>query len=106
MIIEDRKKSVESLFYILVLPNKVSWVADASVYTFMFVLYAGIVHVQCNRGLCVEMGYVNTILWKLHKIKYAIFTRLNTYLGHTGFAKVVSKNGKLVWWKLGKQLLS
>ena len=55
--------SVESLFYILVLPNKVSWVADSSVYTFMFVLYAGIVHVQCNRGLCVEMGYVNTILY-------------------------------------------
>ena len=48
----------------------------------MFVLYAGIVHVQCYRGWCVETGYVNTILWKLHKIKYAILTRHNTYLGH------------------------
>ena len=38
----------------------------------MFVLYAEIVHVQCYRGWCVETGYVNTILGKLHKIKYAI----------------------------------
>ena len=45
----------------------------------MFVLYAGIVHVQCYRGWCVETGYVNTILGKLHKIKYAILTRHNTY---------------------------
>ena len=67
--------------------HKVSWVADASVYTFMFVLYAGIVHVQCYRGWCVDTGYVNTILGKLHKIKYAILTRHNTYLGHTGFAR-------------------
>ena len=52
----------------------------------MFVLHAGIVHVQCYRGWCVETGYVNTILGKLHKIKYAILTRHNTYLGHTGFA--------------------
>ena len=62
-------------------------VADASVYTFMFVLYAGIVHVQCYRGWYVETGYVNTILGKLHKLKYAILTRHNTYLGHTGFAR-------------------
>ena len=54
---------------------------------FMSVLYAGIAHVQCYRGWYVEMGYVSTILGKLHKIKYAIFTRHNTYLGHTGFAK-------------------
>ena len=53
----------------------------------MFVLYAGIVHVQCYRGWCVETGYVNTILGKLHKIKYAILTMHNTYLGHTGFAR-------------------
>ena len=53
----------------------------------MFVLYAGIVHVQCYRGLYVETGYVNTILGKLHKLKYAILTRHNTYLGHKGFAK-------------------
>ena len=52
----------------------------------MFVLYAGIVHVQCYRGWNVETGYVNTILGKLHKLKYAILTRHNTYLGHTGFA--------------------
>ena len=71
----------------MVSPNKVSWVADASVYTFMFVLYAGIVHVQCYRGWCVETGYVNTMLGKLHEIKYAILTRHNTYLGHTGFAR-------------------
>ena len=30
---------------------------------------------------------MNTILGKLHKIKYAILTRNNTYLGHTGFAR-------------------
>ena len=38
----------------------------------MFVLYAGIVHVQCYRGWYVETGYMKTILGKLHKIKYAI----------------------------------
>ena len=38
----------------------------------MFVLYAESVHVQCYRGWYVETGYVNTILGKLHKIKYAI----------------------------------
>ena len=53
----------------------------------MFVLYAGIVHVQCYRGWYVETGYVNTILGKLHKLEYAILTRHNTYLGHTGFAR-------------------
>ena len=53
----------------------------------MFVLYAGIVHVQCYRGWCVETGHVNIILGKLHKIKYAILTRYNTYLGHIGFAR-------------------
>ena len=53
----------------------------------MFVLYAGIVHMQCCRGWYVEMGYVNTILWKLYKVKYAILTRHNSYLGHTGFAR-------------------
>ena len=52
----------------------------------MFVLYAGIVHVQFYHGWYVETGYVNTILGKLHKIKYAILMRHNTYLGHTGFA--------------------
>ena len=49
----------------------------------MFVLYAGIVHVQCYRGWYVETGNVNTILGKLHKLKYAILTRHNNYLGHT-----------------------
>ena len=53
----------------------------------MFVLYAGIVHVQCYRSWCVETGYVNTIFGKLHKIKYAILTRHNTYLLHTEFAR-------------------
>ena len=38
----------------------------------MFVLYAESVQVQCYRGWYVETGYVNTILGKLHKIKYAI----------------------------------
>ena len=56
--------SVESLLYVLVSPNKVRWVADASVYTFMFVLYGESVHVQCYRGWYVETGYVNTILGK------------------------------------------
>ena len=41
------------------------WVAEASVYTFMFVMYAEIVHVQCYRGWYVETGYTNTILVKL-----------------------------------------
>ena len=40
---------------------------------------------QCYRGWYVETGYVNTILGKLHKIKYAILTRHNTYVEHTGF---------------------
>ena len=52
----------------------------------MFVLYAGIVHVQSYRAWYVETGYVNTILVKLHKIKYAILTKHNTYLGNKGFA--------------------
>ena len=52
----------------------------------MFVLYAGRVHVQCYHGWYVETGYVNTILEKLHKIKYAILTRHKTNLEHTGFA--------------------
>ena len=79
--------SVESLLQVLISLNKVCLVADASVYTLMFVLYTGIVHVQCIRGWYVETGHVNTILGKLHKIKYAILTRLDTYLGHTGFAR-------------------
>ena len=54
----------------------------------MFVLYAGIVHVQCYRGWYVETGYVNTILGKLHQLKYAILTTYNTYLVHTGFANL------------------
>ena len=41
---------------------------------------------QCYRGWYVETGYENTILGELHKIKYAILTRHNTYLGHTGLA--------------------
>ena len=57
----------------------------------MFVLYAGIAHVQCHHGWYVETGYVNTILGKLHKLKYAILTRHNTYLGHTGFARSFKK---------------
>ena len=58
-------KSVETLLEDLVSSNKVSWVAEASVYTFMFVMYAEIVHVQCYRGWYVESGYTNTILGKL-----------------------------------------
>ena len=53
----------------------------------MFVLYAGIVHVQCYRDGYVDTGYVNTILGKLHKLKYAILTTHNSYLGNTGFAR-------------------
>ena len=53
----------------------------------MFVLYAEIVHVQCYRGWYVETGYVNTILEKLHKLKYAILTTHNIYQVHTGFAR-------------------
>ena len=33
---EGRKKSVETLLYVLVSSNKVCWVPEASVYTFMF----------------------------------------------------------------------
>ena len=39
--------------------------AEASVYMFMFVMYAEIVHVQCYRGWYVETGYTNTIFGKL-----------------------------------------
>ena len=53
----------------------------------MFVLYAEIVHVQCYRGWYVETGNVNIILGKLHKLKYAILTSHNSYLGHTGIAR-------------------
>ena len=53
----------------------------------MFVLYSGIVHMQCYCGWYVETGYVNTILGKLHKLKYAILTRHNSYLWHAGFAR-------------------
>ena len=59
---------VQSLLYVLGSPNKDCWVADASVYTFMFVLFAGILHVQCYSCWNVETGYVNTILGKLHKL--------------------------------------
>ena len=59
----------------------------------MFVPYAEIVHVQCYRGWYVETGYVNTILRKLHKLKYAILTTHNTYLGHTEFP------GRFKEWK-------
>ena len=57
----------------------------------MFVLYAAIVHVQCYRGWFVETGYMNTILGKLHKLKYAIFTTHKTYLGHTGIARSLQR---------------
>ena len=53
----------------------------------MFILYPGIVHVQCYRGWYVETCYVNTIIGKLHKLKYVILTKHNTYLGQTGFAR-------------------
>ena len=33
------------------------------------------------------MGFVNSILGILHKIKYNILTRHNTYLEHTGFPR-------------------
>ena len=45
--------------------KQVCWVAEASVYTFMFVMNAEIVHVQCYRGLYVKRGYTNTIFKKL-----------------------------------------
>ena len=64
-IIEGSKKSVETLLYVVVSSNKVCWVAEASMYTFMFVMYAEIVHVQCYRGWYVETGYTNTIFGKL-----------------------------------------
>ena len=41
------------------------WVTEASVYTFKFVMYAEIVHVQCYRGWYVETSYTNTIFGKL-----------------------------------------
>ena len=65
MIIEDRKKIIETLLYDLVSSNKICWVAEASVYTFMFVMYAEIVRVQCYRGWYVEAGYTNTSFGKL-----------------------------------------
>ena len=62
---EGRKKSVETLLLVLVSSNKVCWVAEATEYTFIFVMYAEILHVQCYRGWYVETGYTNTIFGKL-----------------------------------------
>ena len=59
------KKPVETLLYVVVSSHKVSWVAEASLYTLLFVMYAEIVHVQCYRGWYVETGYTNTIFVKL-----------------------------------------
>ena len=50
---------------------------------------------QCYRGWYVETGYVNTILGKLHKLKYAILTRHNTNLGHTRFARSFQRTESL-----------
>ena len=61
----------------------------------MFVLFTGIVHVQCYRGWYVETGNVNTILGKLHKLKYAILTTHNTYLGYTEFARSFQRMERL-----------
>ena len=62
---EGRKKSVETLLQVLVSSNQVCWVAEALVYTFMFVIYAEIVNVQYYRGWYVETGFTNTIFGKL-----------------------------------------
>ena len=62
---EGRKRFIETLLEDLVSSNKVCWVAEASLYTFMFVMYAEIVHVQCYRGFYVETDYTNTIFGKL-----------------------------------------
>ena len=53
----------------------------------MFVMYAEIVHVQCYRGLYVEMGYTKTIFGKLLNLKYAILTRRTPTLRHIGLAR-------------------
>ena len=45
--------------------KKVCWLAEASVYTFKFVMYSEIVHEQCNRVLYVETGNTNMIFGKL-----------------------------------------
>ena len=42
---ESRETSVETLLYVLVSSKKVCCVGEASVYTFMFVMYSEIVHV-------------------------------------------------------------
>ena len=52
----EQEKSVENLLYVLVSSNKACWVADASVYMSMFVIYAEIVHVRCYGGWNVETG--------------------------------------------------
>ena len=76
------------------------------VYMFMFVLYVVIVHLQCYRGWYVETGYVNTILEKLHNMKYAILTRQKYLSEAHKLCQLVSKNRNLVWEKLGKQHIS
>ena len=68
----------------------------------MFVLYAGSVHVQCYRGWYVETGYVNTILGKLHKIKYAILTRHKHLSGAHRICHVVSKEWKACLVEIGQ----
>ena len=52
----EQEKSVENLLYVLVSSNKACWVADASVYMSMFVIYAEIVHVRCYGVWNVETG--------------------------------------------------
>ena len=50
MIIGDRKKSIESVVYVLVSSNEICCAADASLYMLTFVTYPEIVRVQCYHG--------------------------------------------------------
>ena len=47
----------------------------------MFVMYAGIVHVQCYRVWYVETGYVNTILGKKQKYNMPFLRGTSPILG-------------------------
>ena len=72
---------------VLVSSNKVCWVAEASVYTFIFVMYAEIVHVQWYRGWSVETGLHKHDFWEIIKSKIRHSYEAHIYLRHIEFAR-------------------
>ena len=56
-------------------------------YTFIFVVYTKIVHVQGYRGLYVKTGYTNIIFLEIIKSTIRHSYEAHTYLKHIGFAR-------------------